>query len=108
MDFGTRCFFRVPCKNRTSLHFYFKPFNAVTYHYHKNSNKLIVFIFSATIEINGVEYGKGLGSSKKIAKSEAARLTLEILIPEFKKVETKNGSIIQKNVDESVSLMTEF
>ena len=52
-----------------------------------------------------MEYGKGLGSSKKVAKSEAARLTLEILIPEFKKVESKNGSIIQKNVDESVSQM---
>jgi hypothetical protein len=52
-----------------------------------------------------VEYGKGFGSSKKIAKSEAARLTLEFLIPEFKKVETKNGSIIQQQVDESVSLL---
>ena len=52
-----------------------------------------------------MEYGKGLGSSKKVAKSEAARLTLEILIPELKKVESKNGSIIQKNVDESVSQM---
>jgi hypothetical protein len=50
-----------------------------------------------------VEYGKGFGSSKKVAKSEAARLTLEILIPEFKDVESKNGSFVQKNVDESVS-----
>ena len=40
--------------------------------------------YSATVLIDGVEYGKGVGSSKKCAKTEAARQTLEILIPEFK------------------------
>ena len=49
-----------------------------------------------------MEYGKGFGSSKKLAKSEAARLTLELLIPEFKNVPIKNGSIKQELVDETV------
>jgi len=40
--------------------------------------------YAATVIVNGMEYGKGVGSSKKIAKSEAARKTLEILIPEIK------------------------
>ena len=39
---------------------------------------------SATVSIDGVVYGKGLGSSKKHAKTEAALQTLEILIPDFK------------------------
>jgi hypothetical protein len=61
-----------------------------------------LFVCSATIEINSVEYGKGFGTSKKIAKSEAARLTLELLIPEFKKVVTKNGTIVNNDNGESV------
>ena len=36
------------------------------------------------MSIDGVVHGKGLGSSKKHAKTEAARQTLEILIPDFK------------------------
>ena len=32
-----------------------------------------------------IEYGKGVGTSKKQAKSEAARVSLEILIPNFMK-----------------------
>jgi microprocessor complex subunit DGCR8 len=39
--------------------------------------------YSATVEINGTKYGTGFGTSKKIAKSEAARKTLEILIPTY-------------------------
>ena len=64
---------------------------------------LMIDPFSVTILINSVEYGKGFGSSKKIAKSEAARLTLELLIPEFKKVVTKNGTIVNNDTGESVS-----
>lgn len=53
---------------------------------------LIIFGFTentatpylVTISINGVEYGKGLGSSKKLAKMEAAKATLDILIPGMK------------------------
>ena len=56
------------------------------------------------MEIDGIKYAKGVGSSKKEAKSEAARLTLEILIPEFKgNMNTKNGIIIKETGDLSVS-----
>ena len=37
--------------------------------------------------------GAGIGSSKKYAKTEAARQTLEILIPEFKKLLPRFDSI---------------
>lgn len=40
--------------------------------------------YSATVSINQLRYGTGFGTSKKQAKSEAARETLEILIPEMR------------------------
>ncbi|XP_040156195.1 microprocessor complex subunit DGCR8 [Anopheles arabiensis] len=40
--------------------------------------------YSATVTINELKYGTGYGTSKKQAKSEAARETLEILIPDMK------------------------
>lgn len=40
--------------------------------------------YSATVSINDLKYGIGYGTSKKQAKSEAARETLEVLIPEMK------------------------
>lgn len=40
--------------------------------------------YAATVSINSLKYGTGFGSSKKQAKSEAARETLEILIPEMR------------------------
>lgn len=40
--------------------------------------------YSATVSINELKYGTGYGTSKKQAKSEAARETLEILIPEMR------------------------
>ncbi|XP_049285755.1 microprocessor complex subunit DGCR8 [Anopheles funestus] len=40
--------------------------------------------YSATVTINDLKYGTGYGTSKKQAKSEAARETLEILIPDMK------------------------
>lgn len=40
--------------------------------------------YSATVAINDLKYGTGFGTSKKQAKSEAARETLEILIPEMR------------------------
>lgn len=46
--------------------------------------------YGATVVISGIEYGSGFGSSKKQAKSEAAKTTLEILIPQMKDVNTKN------------------
>lgn len=52
--------------------------------------------YSATVSINNLKYGTGFGTSKKQAKSEAARETLEVLIPEMKEKITgldKNQSI---------------
>ncbi|KAH7637610.1 microprocessor complex subunit dgcr8 [Dermatophagoides farinae] len=40
--------------------------------------------YCATVFINEMEYGKGYGSSKKEAKTEAARASLDILIPDLK------------------------
>lgn len=40
--------------------------------------------YSATVAINDLKYGTGFGTSKKQAKAEAARETLEILIPEMR------------------------
>ncbi|XP_052122444.1 microprocessor complex subunit DGCR8 isoform X3 [Frankliniella occidentalis] len=40
--------------------------------------------YSATVSINKMKYGTGVGTSKKQAKAEAAKLTLEILIPEMR------------------------
>ncbi|ROI27726.1 Microprocessor complex subunit DGCR8 [Anabarilius grahami] len=41
--------------------------------------------FGASVIIDGVTYGTGTASSKKLAKNKAARATLEILIPDFVK-----------------------
>ncbi|XP_057270885.1 microprocessor complex subunit DGCR8 isoform X2 [Pezoporus wallicus] len=41
--------------------------------------------FGASVIIDGVTYGAGTASSKKLAKNKAARATLEILIPDFVK-----------------------
>ncbi|CAG5089245.1 Similar to ZNF235: Zinc finger protein 235 (Homo sapiens) [Cotesia congregata] len=40
--------------------------------------------YSAIVCINDMEYGVGFGSSKKQAKADAARKTLEILIPQMR------------------------
>ncbi|EFN82161.1 microprocessor complex subunit DGCR8 [Harpegnathos saltator] len=40
--------------------------------------------YSAVVCINDMEYGSGFGSSKKQAKANAARKTLEILIPQMR------------------------
>ncbi|KFB53241.1 AGAP002554-PA-like protein [Anopheles sinensis] len=48
--------------------------------------------YSATVTINDLKYGTGYGTSKKQAKSEAARETLEILIPDMKdKITSKDA-----------------
>uniref|UniRef100_A0A8C4QRL7 DGCR8 microprocessor complex subunit n=1 Tax=Eptatretus burgeri TaxID=7764 RepID=A0A8C4QRL7_EPTBU len=41
--------------------------------------------FGASVLIDGVTYGTGTASSKKLAKNKAARATLETLIPDFAK-----------------------
>ena len=45
---------------------------------------IISFVVNFLV-LENIEYGKGVGTSKKQAKSEAARVTLEILIPNFMK-----------------------
>ncbi|XP_044741580.1 microprocessor complex subunit DGCR8 [Chrysoperla carnea] len=40
--------------------------------------------YSATVSINDMKYGVGYGTSKKQAKSDAAKATLEILIPQMR------------------------
>ena len=47
--------------------------------------------YSATVSINKMKYGTGVGTSKKQAKAEAAKMTLEILIPEMR-VKIENDS----------------
>ncbi|XP_076344510.1 microprocessor complex subunit partner of drosha [Tachypleus tridentatus] len=55
--------------------------------------------YGATVIINDMEYGTGYGSSKKQAKSEAARATLEVLIPQMKHVTIDNKKIDQEQQD---------
>ncbi|XP_060848004.1 microprocessor complex subunit DGCR8-like [Rhopalosiphum padi] len=47
--------------------------------------------YSATVMLNDVQYGVGVGNSKRQAKVNAAQATLDILIPEMKtKIDLKN------------------
>ncbi|KAI5732398.1 hypothetical protein M8J77_026264 [Diaphorina citri] len=46
--------------------------------------------YLATIKLNDMQYGSGIGSSKRIAKLEAAKATLEILLPQLKNIWKKN------------------
>lgn len=55
--------------------------------------------YSAIVSINDLKYGTGYGSSKKQAKSEAARETLEILIPEMRDKIT--GVAKEKKINDS-------
>lgn len=53
--------------------------------------------YAATVIINDTAYGRGFGSSKKTAKAEAAKATLEIMIPEMKTI--LNGNKADPNSD---------
>jgi len=53
--------------------------------------------YSATVIIGKTQYGVGLGSSKKIAKSEAARMTLHLLIPGYAEATTASVSTNQSD-----------
>ncbi|XP_058823368.1 microprocessor complex subunit DGCR8 [Topomyia yanbarensis] len=71
--------------------------------------------YSATVSINDLKYGTGYGTSKKQAKSEAARETLEILIPDMKdKITSKdnkkdqNGSSDQQPEARNLSVFDEI
>lgn len=63
--------------------------------------------YAATVSINDMQYGIGYGTSKKQAKSEAARATLEILIPEMKSkitADAKTGSSASKDQNQDLSV----
>lgn len=66
--------------------------------------------YSATVSVNNLKYGTGYGTSKKQAKSEAARETLEILIPDVKdkitgnNKDVKSGTAKKTQSDLSVSV----
>ncbi|XP_005109080.1 microprocessor complex subunit DGCR8 isoform X2 [Aplysia californica] len=54
--------------------------------------------YGATVTINNIEYGTGYASSKKVAKQEAAKETLKILIPDlFNKITDQE---IKRNVSD--------
>lgn len=60
--------------------------------------------YSATVSINDLKYGTGFGTSKKQAKSEAARETLEVLIPEMRdKIKVPGSEKQTKVTDDSVT-----
>ncbi|XP_041971984.1 microprocessor complex subunit DGCR8 [Aricia agestis] len=48
--------------------------------------------YQATVFIDGMQYGVGLGSSKRQAKSAAAKASIQILIPEMKEFLEPNNS----------------
>jgi len=52
--------------------------------------------YSATVLINGMQYGTGVGSSKKAAKAEAAKATLQVLIPQMKEKIINDSDPCQK------------
>lgn len=48
--------------------------------------------YAVTVILNGSVYGQGFGDSKKRAKLNAAKATLEMLIPGFAKVRLNSDS----------------
>lgn len=71
-----------------------------------------VMPYSATVSITDVQYGVGTGTSKKQAKSAAAKATLEMLIPEMRtKIATDKrmgGAAASKARDQDLSLFDEI
>lgn len=63
--------------------------------------------YAATVSIKDMQYGVGYGTSKKQAKSEAARATLEILIPEMRSkitADSKSTSSSKKDHEQDLSV----
>ncbi|KAF5281868.1 hypothetical protein FQR65_LT14512 [Abscondita terminalis] len=64
--------------------------------------------YAATICINDMQYGMGYGTSKKQAKTEAARSALEILIPEMRsKINSDGKSSTSKAQEQDLSFFDE-
>ncbi|KAF4516864.1 hypothetical protein B566_EDAN014375 [Ephemera danica] len=65
--------------------------------------------YSATVVINEMQYGQGFGTSKKQAKSEAAKATLEILIPEMRdKIEADKNKAKPSNKEPDLCFFDEI
>lgn len=64
--------------------------------------------YAATVSINDMQYGIGHGTSKKQAKSEAAKRALEVLIPEMRNKITADsktgGASTSKYKDQDLSV----
>ncbi|XP_050308140.1 microprocessor complex subunit DGCR8 [Anthonomus grandis grandis] len=66
--------------------------------------------YAATVMIKDMKYGVGYGTSKKQAKSDAAKATLEILIPEMKSkitADTQSGCA-KRDKDQDLSFFDEI
>lgn len=66
--------------------------------------------YSATVFIGEMQYGTATGTSKKLAKVEAAKATLEVLIPEMReKVENdKFGTVSSTSQNSHLSIFDEI
>ncbi|XP_026468757.1 microprocessor complex subunit DGCR8 [Ctenocephalides felis] len=67
--------------------------------------------YSATVSINDMLYGVGYGTSKKQAKSDAARATLEILIPEMREkiaADNRASGNANRSQDQDLSFFDEI
>ena len=61
--------------------------------------------YGCTISIDNVKYGAAQGASKKIAKLEAAKKALEILIPQMQDfIKETEGSHVPKLLSEDLSV----
>lgn len=64
--------------------------------------------YAATVTINDMKYGVGYGTSKKQAKSNAAKATLQILIPEMIRKPTDDNLCVTNTEKEDISSTTFF
>lgn len=65
--------------------------------------------YSATVSINDMKYCTGFGTSKKQAKSEAARETLEVMIPEMRdKITSEKQKTFNASKQESYKDLSVF
>lgn len=69
--------------------------------------------YSATVVLNDVQYGVGIGNSKKQAKLNAAQATLDILIPEMKsKIDSEHQNLSDPVIFDQIKVtdprVTEF
>jgi len=59
------------------------------------------YSYLCTVILDGIHYGIGTGSTKKQAKIESARATLQILLPSVKHFQTDNFSQSRNEIQEN-------